>query len=171
MREASATLEQETQRQAAIQARLREENQTLKDQVNAQVLRCHKDQDTQAELQATLKQMTAAHAQQSQRLAEEEITRKELQKGTSELRAKLTVLQEERSALSQQLRLEREVHQKELENMKATNEDCRMKKDSKVQDMLKVCRQEQEETKAQLLKVKVGNYTGNTNLQQTYKDN
>ncbi|XP_037541024.1 centrosomal protein of 128 kDa [Nematolebias whitei] len=154
VREASATLEQETQRQAAIQARLREENQMLKDQVNAQVLRCHRDQDTQAELQATLKQMTAAHAQQSQRLAEEEITRKELQKGTSELRAKLTVLQEERSALSQQLRLEREVHQKELGNMKATNEDSRMKKDSEVQDMLKVCRQEREEMKAQLLKIK-----------------
>lgn len=157
MREASATLEQEAQRQAAVQARLTEDNQRLKDQVSAQVLRCQKDQDAQAELQATLKQMTAAHAQQSQRLAEEEITRKELHKGSSELRAKLTVLQEERSALSQQLRLEREVHQKELENMKATNEDIRMKKDSEVQDVLKACRQERDEMKAQLLKVKVGN--------------
>lgn len=155
MREASAALEQETQRQAAIQARLKEENQSLKEQVDAQTHRCQRAQDTQADLQATLKQMTAAHAQQTQQLAEEESAKKELQKGTSELRAKLTVLQEEWSALSQQLTLEREVHQKELKNMKDTNEDSRVKKDREVQEIIKVCRLERDDIKAQLMQVKV----------------
>ncbi|XP_017264697.1 centrosomal protein of 128 kDa isoform X2 [Kryptolebias marmoratus] len=154
VREASAALEQETRRQAAIQARLREENERLKEQADAQAQRRQRDRDAQAELQATLKQMTAAHAQQSQRLAEEESARKELQKGTSELRAKLTVLQQERDALSRQLQLEREVHQKELGNVKATHEDNRMKKDREVQEMFKVCRQERDELKAQLIEVK-----------------
>lgn len=157
MREASAALEQETQRQATIQARLREENQRLKEQVDAQAHRSQRDQDAQAELRATLKQMTAAHAQQTQRLAEEESAKKELQKGSSELRAKLTALQEERSALSQQLTLEREVHRKELENMKATNEDSRLRKDREVQETIKACRLERDEIKARLIEVKVRN--------------
>uniref|UniRef100_A0A3Q2SVA3 Centrosomal protein 128 n=1 Tax=Fundulus heteroclitus TaxID=8078 RepID=A0A3Q2SVA3_FUNHE len=155
VREASAALEQEAQRQAAVQARLREENQRLEEQADSQARRLQRDQGAQAELQAALKQMTAAHAQLSQRLAEEENARKELQKDTSGLQAKLALLQEERSALSQQLQLEREVHQKELENTKATIKDERSRKDREVQEMLKLCRQERDETKAQLSEVKV----------------
>ncbi|XP_035804481.1 centrosomal protein of 128 kDa isoform X2 [Amphiprion ocellaris] len=154
VREASATLEEEAQRQAAILARLREENQRLQERADTQARRCQRDQDAQAELQAALKQMTTAHAQLAQRLAEEESSRKELQKGTSELQVKLTALQEERDALSQQLQLEREVHQKELDNTKAMVEDSRIKKDREVQDMLGLCRQEREEIQSHLREVK-----------------
>ncbi|KAM4528864.1 centrosomal protein of 128 kDa [Fundulus diaphanus] len=154
VREASAALEQEAQCQAAVQARLREENQRLEEQADSQARRLQRDQGAQAELQAALKQMTAAHAQLSQRLAEEENARKELQKDNSGLQAKLALLQEERSALSQQLQLEREVHQKELENTKATIKDERTRKDREIQEMLKLCRQERDEIKAQLSEVK-----------------
>uniref|UniRef100_A0A3B4ZPF4 Centrosomal protein 128 n=1 Tax=Stegastes partitus TaxID=144197 RepID=A0A3B4ZPF4_9TELE len=154
VREASAALEEEAQRQAAIQARLREENQRLEERADTQARRCQRDQDAQAELQAALKQVTTAHAQLAQRSAEEERSRKELQKGTSALQAKLTALQEERDALSKQLQLEREVHQKELDNTKATVGDSRIKKDREVQDMLKLCRQERDEIQAHLREVK-----------------
>uniref|UniRef100_A0A3B4TUE3 Centrosomal protein 128 n=1 Tax=Seriola dumerili TaxID=41447 RepID=A0A3B4TUE3_SERDU len=146
--------EQETQRQAAIQARLREENQRLEERADSHARRCQRDQDTQAELQAALKQMTLVRAQLAQQLAEEESSKKELQKGTSQLQAKLTVVQEEQAALGQQLKLEREVHQKELNNMKATMEDSRIKKDREVQDTLQLCRQERDEMQAQLKEVK-----------------
>lgn len=102
--------------------------------------------------------MTDAHAHLSQRLSQEDNARKELQKDNSELQARLTLLQEERSALSQQLQLEREVHQKELENMKATMKDDRMKKDWEVQERLKLCQQERDEIKAQLREAKVGSF-------------
>ncbi|XP_051792519.1 centrosomal protein of 128 kDa isoform X2 [Acanthochromis polyacanthus] len=154
VREASATLEEEARHQAAILARLREENQRLEERADTQVRRCQRDQDAQAELQAALKQMTTARAQLAQRLAEEESSRKELHKGTSELQAKVTALQEERDALSQQLQLEREVHQKELDNTKATAEDSRIKKDREVQDMLRLCRQERDEMQSHLREVK-----------------
>ncbi|XP_047430385.1 centrosomal protein of 128 kDa isoform X3 [Mugil cephalus] len=154
VKEASAALEEETRRQAAVHAGLREENQRLKEQADAQARRLQKDQDAQAELQATLKKMTTAHAQVAQRLAEEERTRKELQKGASELQAKLKAQQEERAALSQQLQLEREVHQKELDNLKATVEDSKLKKDREVHNMLKLCRQERDEMQAHLREVK-----------------
>uniref|UniRef100_A0AAZ1WVM9 Centrosomal protein 128 n=1 Tax=Oreochromis aureus TaxID=47969 RepID=A0AAZ1WVM9_OREAU len=154
VREASATLEDETRRQAAIRARLKEENQRLQEQADTQARRFQRDQDAQAELQAALKQMTAAHAQLTQRLSEEENSRKELQKSTSELQAKLTALQEERTVLSKQLQLEREVHQKELDGLKATMEDSNAKKAREVQDMLQVCRQERDEIQAQKRELK-----------------
>ncbi|KAG7244291.1 hypothetical protein INR49_004430, partial [Caranx melampygus] len=154
VREASAALEEEIQRQAAIQARLREENQRLEDRADSQARRCQRDQDTQAELQAALKQMTSARAQLAQQLVEEENSRKELQRGASELQAKLTVMQEEKTALGQQLKLEREVHQKELDNMKATMEDSRIKKDREAQETLQLYRQERDELQTLLKELK-----------------
>ncbi|XP_070782333.1 centrosomal protein of 128 kDa [Enoplosus armatus] len=153
-RGASAALEEETLRQAAVQARLKEENQRLEERADTQA-RCHqRDQDTQARLQTSLQQMTLAHAQLAQRLAEEESSKKELQKGALELQAKLTAVQEERAAFGQQLQLEREVHLKELDNIKAMMEDSRTKKDRDMQDMLKLCRQERDEIQAHLKEVK-----------------
>ncbi|KAI3364500.1 hypothetical protein L3Q82_011292, partial [Scortum barcoo] len=118
VREASAALEEESLHQAAVQARLKEENQRLEERADTQAHRFQRDQDAQVELQTALKQMTSAHAQLTQRLAEEESSTKELKKRASELQAKLTAVQEERAALGKQLQLEREVHQKELDNMK-----------------------------------------------------
>lgn len=135
---------------------MREEHQRLEEQADTQARRSQRDQNTQAELQAALKQMTSAHAQLAQRLAEEERSKKELQKSASELQAKLIVIQEERAALGQQLQLEREVHRKELDNMKEMMEDSRMKKGREMQDMLKLCRQERDEIQAHLKGVKVG---------------
>lgn len=158
MREASAALQEETRRQAVAQARLEEENQKLEERADTQARHRRKDQDTQAELQAALKQMTSAHAQLAQRLVEEDSSKKELQKGALELQAKLAAAQEEPAALRQQLQLERDVHQKELHNMKAMMEDSRTKKDREVQDMLKLCRQERDEIQAHLKEVKVGSF-------------
>ncbi|KAL7387757.1 hypothetical protein ABVT39_000460 [Epinephelus coioides] len=154
VREASAALEEETLRLATIQTRLKEENQRLEEQADSRARRCQRDQDTQAELQAALKQMTSAHAQLVQQLAEEESSKKKLQKGSMELQAKLTAVQEERAALGQQLQLEREVHQKELDNTKAMMEESRTKKYREVQDMLKLCREERDELQAHLKEVK-----------------
>lgn len=148
-------LEEETRRQETVQARLREENQRLAERAEVQARRCQRDQDAEAELQAALKQVTSAHAQLVQRLAEEENSRKELQKTASELQSKLTAVEEERATLGRQLHLEREVHQKELQSVKATVEDSRTKKDREVQDMLKLCSRERDETQALLKEVKV----------------
>ncbi|CAB1447574.1 unnamed protein product [Pleuronectes platessa] len=137
VREASAAREEETRRQSAIQTRLKEENQRLEERVDSQARHLQRDKDKQEELQAALKRMTSAHSHQAQRLAEEERTRKELQKGASEQQANLTTMQEEREALAQQLQLEREVHQKEVDNLKAMMEDVRKRKHREMQAQLK----------------------------------
>ncbi|KAK5880399.1 hypothetical protein CesoFtcFv8_023431 [Champsocephalus esox] len=154
VREASAALEDETQRLAAVQTRLKEENQSLEEKAHSLARRCQRDQDTQAELQASMKQMSSAHSRLVQLLAEEESSKKALQKGLLELQAKLTAVQEERAALGQQLQLEREVHQTELDNTRAMMEDTRTKKYREVQDNLTLCRQEREEIQAHLEEVK-----------------
>lgn len=158
MKETSAALEEKTQHQAAVQARLEEENQRLEERADTQDRRRQRDKDAQAELQAALKQMTSANAELSKLLAEEEKSKMGLQKGSSELQAKLRVAQEEKAALGQQLQLEREVHQKEVLNLKATMEDSRTKKDREVQEMLKLCRQERDEIHTHLSEVKVSSF-------------
>ncbi|XP_041661982.1 centrosomal protein of 128 kDa isoform X2 [Cheilinus undulatus] len=155
VREASAALEEEIQRQTVIQTRLKEENQKLEERADTQARRCQRDQDAHAELQAALKQMTSAHAQLAQRLAEGESTKKELQQNALDLQAKLTATQEERSALGQQLQLQRGMHQKELDNVKKMMEDSRTNKDREVQDVLKLCQQERDEMQTHLKEVKV----------------
>ncbi|XP_043962614.1 centrosomal protein of 128 kDa isoform X2 [Gambusia affinis] len=155
VKEASATLQEESQHQTSTIARLREENHILEEQAEVQARLLQRDQEAKAELHTTLKQMTAAHAQLSLRLAEEENARKDLQRATAELQSKLTLLQEERATLSQQLQLEREVHQKELNNMAATVKDERTRKDREVQEMLRLCRQENNELSTHLREVKV----------------
>ncbi|XP_029902904.1 centrosomal protein of 128 kDa [Myripristis murdjan] len=154
VREASSILKEQAKRQAVLQAQLREENQRLEERTDTQSRRSQMDQVARAELQASLKELTSAHAQLAQQLAEEESSKKELQKGNSELQAKLTVVQEERASLGQQLQLEREVHQKELANMKAMMENSRTKKDRELQDTLRLCQEEREEIQAHIKEVK-----------------
>lgn len=140
LKEASASLEEMTKYQDAVQTRLMDEKTKLKEQMDAQVQSFQREQNTQAELQAALMRMKSANTQLSQQLASEEGHRKDLQKSSTELQAKLTAVQEEHAALVQQLQLERDVHQKELKSIKCT---------------LRLCQQERDSTQAHVSKLKV----------------
>lgn len=155
MKEASAALEEKTEHQAAVQARLEEENQRLEERANSQKRQRHRDQDAQEELQAALRKMTSSSGELAKQLADVEKSNRELQKGSSELQAKLAVVREEKTALGQQLQLEREVHEKEVLNLKAVMEDARTKKEREVQETLRLCRRERDEIHAHLSEVKV----------------
>lgn len=143
LKDASAVLEEMIKHQAAVQTRLMEEKMKLKEQIDAQVQSIQREQSTQAELQTALVQIKSANAQLSQQLAEEEKQKKDLQKSSFELQAKLTAVQEEHTALVQQLQLERDVHQKELKSLNCT---------------LKLCQQERDEIQAQVHKLKVTSF-------------
>ncbi|XP_061742859.1 centrosomal protein of 128 kDa-like isoform X2 [Nerophis ophidion] len=155
VKEASTVLQSEARRQSDIQSRLRENNQILVEKVDVQTRLCQREQKKQAELQITLNQMAPAHAQLAQRLAEEEASNKDFQKVALEWQAKLAMAQEERDTLRQQLQLEREVHQKEVDHLKALIEEARTK-NMDMQDIVRVCRQEREEIQAQLHNFKAG---------------
>lgn len=152
MKEASAALAEEAQHHAI---RLKEENQRLEGRVDSQDRRSQREQAAQAESQAALKELTSVRAQLSQRLGEEESSRKELQKTTTELQAKLAAAKEERASLGQQLQLEREVHQKELENLKSIAEVGKNKKGRELQDMLRIWQDVRDEMQAHIKEVEV----------------
>lgn len=155
LKEAFAALEEKTQHQAAVQARLEEENQRLEERANSHNRQRHRDQSAQEELQAALSKMTSSSGDLTKQLAEAEKNNRELRKGSSELQAKLAVVREEKAALGQQLQLEREVHQKEMLNLKAVMEDGKTKKEREVQETLMLCRRERDEIHVHLSEVKV----------------
>ncbi|XP_061667427.1 centrosomal protein of 128 kDa-like isoform X2 [Syngnathoides biaculeatus] len=155
VKESSAALQMEVRRQSDKLARLTEENQRLIEQVETQACLSQRDQNKQTELQVTVNQMTSAHTQLAHRLTEAEASKKELQKVAAELRAKLALVQEEPDTLRHQLQLERDVHQKELENLRATTEEGRTKS-KELHNMLLFCHQERDEIQSQLNNVKAG---------------
>ncbi|XP_077568357.1 centrosomal protein of 128 kDa isoform X2 [Stigmatopora nigra] len=149
VRESSVALQMEVRRHLDSLARLREDNQRLVEQADTQALLSMKDQNKHDELQDSLNHMTAAHAQLSQRLTVAEASKNELQKVTVKLQAKLAMVQQEPDTLRQQLQLEREIHQKEVVNLKATIEESRMK-NKELHEMLVFCRQQRDEIQSHL---------------------
>ncbi|XP_061559944.1 centrosomal protein of 128 kDa-like isoform X2 [Phycodurus eques] len=155
VKESSAALQMEVRHQSDNLVRVREEKQRLLEQFETQAHLSQRDHNKQADLQVTVNQMTSAHAQKAHRLTEAEASKKDLQKVTAELQAKLALVQKEPDTLRQQLQLEREVHQKELDNLKATIEEGRTK-NKEMHDMLLLCRQQRDEIQSQLNDVKAG---------------
>lgn len=129
--------------QAAVQTRLMEEKTKLKEEIDAQAQNSQRGQNTQAELQTALMQVKSANTRLSQQLASEEKHKKDLQKGSFELQAKLTTVQEEHAAMVLQLQLERDVHQKELKSISCT---------------LQLCQQERDEIQEQVHKLEVTSF-------------
>ncbi|XP_019713591.1 centrosomal protein of 128 kDa isoform X2 [Hippocampus comes] len=152
-KESSDALQMELRRQSENLARLREENQRLIEQADTQTRLSQRHLNKQAELQVALSQMTSAHAQLAHRLSEAEASKKELQKVTAELQAKLAAVEDEPDTLRKQLQLEREVHRKELDNLKVAVEGGRTKREE-MQDMLRLCRQQRDEIQSHLNDVK-----------------
>ncbi|CAL8393177.1 unnamed protein product, partial [Gadus morhua 'NCC'] len=160
-RESAAALQEEARRHASLQARLREENQRLEEQADAQARRSQRDQEAHASLQAALKEEAASAraqlAQLTQRLTAEERSGRELQR---DLQARLLAAQEEAASLGGQLRLEREVHRKELESLRAVADGGgggggRSRKEREAQEALRLCVGERDELQARLTEVKV----------------
>lgn len=120
-----------------------EEKTKLKEEIDAQAQNSQRGQNTQAELQTALMQVKSANTRLSQQLASEEKHKKDLQKGSFELQAKLTTVQEEHVAMVLQLQLERDVHQKELKSISCT---------------LQLCQQERDEIQEQVHKLEVTSF-------------
>ncbi|XP_041721452.1 centrosomal protein of 128 kDa isoform X1 [Coregonus clupeaformis] len=154
VREASIALEEEAQRQSVLQARLREENQSLEERAEAVARRSQRDQEEVRSLQAAMKELTTAHAQLTTLLAEEEASKRELQRNRAEGAVRLAAAQEQRASLGQQLELEREVHQKELASLRATVQDGRAKQDRDIQETLRLCMKERNEMEQHLKEIK-----------------
>ncbi|CAM4690341.1 unnamed protein product [Leuciscus chuanchicus] len=144
LREAQESLrghEEEAQKQISLQVRMREENIRLKERVELQEQRRGEEQRSLLDLQGSVKNLSAARADLTARLAEVENSKKDLEK-------QLTAAQEESSSFGRQLELERQVHQKELSHLRTTQQECKAKQDRDVHDMLRLYQRERDELEA-----------------------
>lgn len=144
LREAQESLrghEEEAQKQISLQVRMREENIRLKERVELQEQRREEEQRSLLDLQGSVKNLSAARADLTARLAEVESSKKDLEK-------LLTAAQEESSSNGRQLELERQVHQKELSHLRTTQQECKAKQERDVHDMLRLYQRERDELEA-----------------------
>lgn len=151
LREAQESLKghkEEAQKQISLQVRLREENIRLKECVELQERRREEEQRYLLDLQGSVKNLSAARADLTARLAEVESSKKDLEK-------QFSAAQEESSSFGRQLELERQVHQKELSQLQTTQQECKTKQDRDVHDMLRLYRREREELEALVRDLKV----------------
>uniref|UniRef100_A0A9J7Y0Y9 Centrosomal protein of 128 kDa n=1 Tax=Cyprinus carpio carpio TaxID=630221 RepID=A0A9J7Y0Y9_CYPCA len=140
-RETLRGLEEEAQKQISLQVRMREENIRLQKHVELQEHSKEEEQRSLLDLQASVKNLSAARADLAARLAEMESSKKDLEK-------QLAMAQEESSSFGRQLELERQVHQKELSHLRMTQQEGKAQQDRDVHDMLRLYQREREELEA-----------------------
>ncbi|XP_067273480.1 centrosomal protein of 128 kDa-like isoform X2 [Pseudorasbora parva] len=141
LREAQLSLrgqEEEVLKQISLQVRMKEDNVRLKELVELQEQRRDEEQKYLLDLQSSVKNLSVARADLTARLAELESSKKDLEK-------QLTAAQEESSSFGRQLELERQVHQKELSKLRATQQECKEKQDRDIHDMLRLYQRERGE--------------------------
>lgn len=147
-RETSRGLEEEVQKQISLQGRLRDENVRLQERVELLEERREEEQRSLLDLQGSVKNLRAARADLTAKLAEGESSRKELEKH-------LAVARDEISSLGRQLVQEKEVHQKELIHIRTAHREDKAKQEKDVHDTLRLYQREREELDALVRDLKV----------------
>lgn len=141
-------LKDEAQRQSLLETRLREENQKLVEELKDLTHQREQEQRTLRELQASVKSLNSECTNLNSHLAKAECFRRKLEK-------KISLVQEEKASLGQQLQQEREVHQRELDHLRMPWQHCKSKQNLKVQKTLRLNHREREELKALVKDLKV----------------
>lgn len=142
------SLEEETQKQISLQLHMREENIRLQEHVDLLEQGREVDQRSLLDLQGLNKNLIAAKANLTIRLAEVESSKKDLE-------IQLTAAQEESSSFGRQLELERQVHQKELSHFQMTQQEGKAEQDRDVHNKLISYQRECEELEALVKDLKV----------------
>ncbi|XP_044292336.1 centrosomal protein of 128 kDa isoform X2 [Varanus komodoensis] len=145
VRETVDKLESELQKQSLIQSQIRTDKQRLEEELTTSNMIHEKDQARLLEMQSVIKNLSAARAELTNQLAEEEKSKKEMHKTLTKLQKEQESSQEEMATTSKQLKLERDVHQQELAELQSELQRVRAKHDQRVQEMMKLFSQEKEE--------------------------
>nr|XP_014341972.1 PREDICTED: centrosomal protein of 128 kDa [Latimeria chalumnae] len=150
VQDAANKLEAEMQKQRSLQAQLSDENRRLEDEVSTLARRHELDREALLEMQGTVKDLSATRAELTRKVAEEEKSRKEAEKRVLELGAERDCAFEEVSVGGRQLKLEREVHQKELADLRAELQSSKSKQEKNLQEVLRHFKEEREELESRI---------------------
>ncbi|XP_078239833.1 centrosomal protein of 128 kDa isoform X6 [Pogona vitticeps] len=145
VRETANKLENELQKQSLTHTQIRTDKQHLEEELATINMIHEKDQARLLDMQAAIKNLSVIRAELTNQLAEEERSKKELQKTLAELQKQQESSQEEMATVSKQLKLERDVHKQELTELQSELQRVKSKHDQRVQEMMNLFSQEKEE--------------------------
>uniref|UniRef100_A0A8C5QZ13 Centrosomal protein 128 n=1 Tax=Leptobrachium leishanense TaxID=445787 RepID=A0A8C5QZ13_9ANUR len=143
--EMTVRLQGELQRQAEIQQQLQEDRERLQEDILTTRRAQEKTQERIVELQEDGRQRSVECAELSSRLTQEEKANKELRKNLCEAQKQAEFAREELTSAGRQLKMERDVHQRELADLRLAAQSAKSKHERSVQEMLAHFRQEREE--------------------------
>ncbi|XP_026976018.1 centrosomal protein of 128 kDa isoform X2 [Sagmatias obliquidens] len=138
-------LESELKTQSKIQSQMKAEKAHLEEEIAALKESQAKDQAQLLEMQEAIKDLSAIRADLANKLAEEQRARKEVLKNLSDLKTQAKSKDEETATIVTQLKLERDVHQRELEDLTFSLQSMKTKHEQNIQELMKHFKKEKSE--------------------------
>ncbi|KAM4664487.1 centrosomal protein of 128 kDa isoform 2-T2 [Discoglossus pictus] len=143
--ETISRLEGELQRHCELQIQIQEDQERLQKELMSAGRTQEKSKERMLELQEAVRDLSTERAELSSRLAQEEKAGKELRKSLCEAEKQAEFAREELTSAGRQLKNERDVHQRELQDLRSTAQNVKSKHERSIQEMLTHFRQEREE--------------------------
>ncbi|XP_069807398.1 centrosomal protein of 128 kDa isoform X2 [Dendropsophus ebraccatus] len=147
-------LQGQLERQVDLQQQLQEDRERLQDEVLSAARAQEKINERILELQESVRDLSAERAELSSRLAQEEKSTKELRRNLCEAQKQAEFAREELSSAGRQLKMERDVHQRELTDLRSAAQTAKAKHERNIQEMLGHFRQEREELESHIRTLK-----------------
>ncbi|XP_014639951.1 PREDICTED: centrosomal protein of 128 kDa isoform X4 [Ceratotherium simum simum] len=138
-------LESELKKQSKCQSQMKTEKAHLEEEIAELKKSQAKDKAQLLELQEAVKDLSAIRADLANKLAEEQKARKEVLKNLSDLQTQAKSRDEETATIITQLKLERDVHQRELEDLTSSLQSVKTKHEQNIQELMKHFKKEKSE--------------------------
>ncbi|XP_075049607.1 centrosomal protein of 128 kDa isoform X2 [Mixophyes fleayi] len=143
--ELTGRLQGELQRQVGLQQQLQEDRERLQEDLLSAGRAQDKSNERILELQEAVRDLSAERAELSSKLVQEEKSSKELRRNLCEAQKQAEFAREELNSAGRQLKMERDVHQRELTDLRSAAQTAKSKHERNIQEMLTHFRQEREE--------------------------
>uniref|UniRef100_A0A8C2VJN8 Centrosomal protein 128 n=1 Tax=Chinchilla lanigera TaxID=34839 RepID=A0A8C2VJN8_CHILA len=138
-------LEGELKKQNEVQSQMKCEKAHLEEEIAELRKSQIQDKAKLLEMQESIKDLSAIRADLANKLAEEEKAKKMVLKDLSDLTAQAKSKDEETATVITQLKLERDVHQRELEDLTSSLQSVKMKHEQNIQELMKYFKKEKSE--------------------------
>uniref|UniRef100_A0A7N5JLU1 Centrosomal protein 128 n=1 Tax=Ailuropoda melanoleuca TaxID=9646 RepID=A0A7N5JLU1_AILME len=138
-------LESELKHQSKIQSQMKVEKAHLEEEITELKKSQARDKAQLLEMQEAVKNLSAIRADLANKLAEEQRARKEVLKNLADLKTQAKSRDEETATIITQLKLERDVHQRELEDLTSSLQSVKTKHEQNIQELMKHFKKEKSE--------------------------
>ncbi|XP_045862955.1 centrosomal protein of 128 kDa isoform X4 [Meles meles] len=138
-------LESELKHQIKSQSQMKVEKAHLEEEITELKKSQARDKAQLLEMQEAIKNLSAIRADLANKLAEEQRARKDVLKNLADLKTQVKSRDEETATIITQLKLERDVHQRELEDLTSSLQSVKTKHEQNIQELMKHFKKEKSE--------------------------